>query len=208
MPPRRKMLAAPLGILTATTDARGKDRRVIADGAIDAEGFDSRLRGISLDMAITILRDSMATRARGREHPYGEGYWTAFNQRTNSVVLASLDAIDAERSWLEMKRRGVTAAEEELEPATIARSDHEDGTQQALGAHTERRGTSLMPADMYGRMRRPPLRMRERPDVPCSWRSQGPAMKRGATMDMPRARQLRVARTRSAGSTTREHPVR
>ncbi len=67
----------------------------------DKDGRDPRLAGCSLHAIAAAVRDSMANRSAGREHPHGEGRWLVFNATSGRLVIAHLDAIDAERTWLD-----------------------------------------------------------------------------------------------------------
>ncbi len=90
---------------TGASDDHGhRDRGGVSAEGIDIRdenGRDPRLAGCSLHAVATAVSDTMNKRSTGREHPYGEGRWAVFNAATGRLVIAHLDAIDAERDWLD-----------------------------------------------------------------------------------------------------------
>ncbi len=94
------MMAAAAASAAASAEAAGRgplDPWMLAPGRPGDR--DPRLEGTSEAALVAAMRDIMARRAPGREHPYGPGLWGVFNMTTGRIVVASVHAIEAERMW-------------------------------------------------------------------------------------------------------------
>ncbi len=59
---------------------------------------DLRLAGASEEALVKAMQGILGTRTAGREHPFGAGRWGVFNAATGQLVIASVEAIEAERN--------------------------------------------------------------------------------------------------------------